>query len=306
MGTVIGDPQLGLGLRTPARPLRLSRDLRNVPLEKYRLPKDGRKWKAIARDRMALAEWLATYGDADGSRIHPSVNSMIRHFGWSHGKNAYLLNDLEELDLLVAEGLTSEHGTRRRRMNLSAFIGECWTPATRPEVQDSEQESNVTLDTTVTQTGPQKVNGESNHRFSRKLPEPTPMIALSPRTIGEKKQVAKTILVEKGYDGDIVEIALLRVVNLANQLGKIPRLAAYFVTGVENALDDPEELATCRRIADQRRGEGVSIGAPLRPNEWHDAAKIALVHWSLEEGDRVGRPARELQAERLAAAARAS
>ena len=128
------------------------------------------------------------------------------------------------------------------------------------------------------------------------------MIAFSPQTIEEKKLIAKTILVDGGRYSDVVEIALLRVANLATQLGKIPRLTAYFVKSVENALSDPEELSICRRIAEQRRSAGVPIDAPLERDEWHDAAKIALVRWSVEEAYRSGRPSRELQAERLAAA----
>ena len=109
--------------QTSARPLRLSRDLRNVPLDKYRLPKEGRKWKTIARQRMALAEWLATHGDADGSRIYPGEKSMTCHFGWSRATTFRLLKDLKKLHLLESKGLTSERGTRVRSMNLSAFLG---------------------------------------------------------------------------------------------------------------------------------------------------------------------------------------
>jgi hypothetical protein len=115
--------QRDLDLRIPSRPLRLSRDLREIPVHKYRLPKDRRKWKAIARERMALAEWLATHGDADGSNIFPGVTRMMDHFGWSRGKLFYLLADLKELRLLESEGLRRERGPRVRRMNLQAFLG---------------------------------------------------------------------------------------------------------------------------------------------------------------------------------------
>ena len=122
-------------LMRTGRALRLSRDLGNVPVENYRLAKDGRKWRAIARDRMSLAEWLAIHGDGDGSRIFPSVGSMTRHFGWSRSKTFYLLEDLKTLELLVrrtdGRKLTGEHGTRIRRMDLAAFLG-------RAGVQDSQ------------------------------------------------------------------------------------------------------------------------------------------------------------------------
>src|SRR5580704_17420757 len=91
--------QQDLGLQVPSRPLRLSRDLAKVSLDRYRIEnKDGRKWKSIAWERMALAEWLAVHGDGDGSRIFPSEATITRHFGWSRRKTFYLLADLKELE----------------------------------------------------------------------------------------------------------------------------------------------------------------------------------------------------------------
>ncbi len=143
----------------------------------------------------------------------------------------------------------------------------------------------------------------SNHRFPLNPPKPTN--ALTPRTIEGKRQAAKEILLENGHDADVVEIALLRAAHLASELGKIPRLTAYFVRSGENSLGDEEELATCRRIAAQRKIDGIPMHASLQRDEWHDAAKIAFVHRSVEDADRLGRPAREIQAERLAHAAAA-
>lgn len=149
-----GGTQRDLGLQVPARPLRLSRDLRDIPVDCYRLPEDGRKWKSVARERMALAEWLATHGDADGSRIFVSVASMSQHFGWSRGKTFCLLSNLESLGLLEKKGLLRPRGPRKRHMNIAAFLTAA--TARTAEVQDSgpksrirEQESNVTLDRTV-------------------------------------------------------------------------------------------------------------------------------------------------------------
>ena len=86
---------------------------------------------------MALAEWLALHGDADGSRIFPSTHSITRHFGWSRRQTFYLLKNLKELRLLDSCGLTSEHGTRVRRMNLAAFLGAGVQDSGGPGVQDS-------------------------------------------------------------------------------------------------------------------------------------------------------------------------
>jgi hypothetical protein len=115
---------------------KLSRDLRDAPLERYRITEqhrpenprrgwrpDGRKWKVIARDRMSLAIWLSTFGDGDGRRIFPSIYRMVVHFKWSRSKLFILLDDLKVLCLLVDEGLLCERGPRRRRMDVPAFIG---------------------------------------------------------------------------------------------------------------------------------------------------------------------------------------
>ena len=294
-----GDAQPGPGLQKPARPLRLSRDLRDIPMVRYRLPRDGRKWRAIARERMALAEWLATHGDPDGSRIWPAVASIIRHFGWSRGKTFYLLDDLKQLRLLESRGLHGERGPRERAMNIAAFLrGEALTAT---EVQHSEPKSNVTVDTTDLQTDKRKSG--SDLRFSTNCP--TPMTALSPRTIEAKRQTARSILIrEGGYEPDMVDVALLRVEDLARALNKTPRSVAYFVASVKNSLADEDETELCRFIATERRRSDVPIDAPLRPDEWHAASKIAFVHAVVEDASRLGRPAREIGAERLAAAAR--
>jgi hypothetical protein len=164
-------------------PLKLSRDLREIPVERYRLPKDGRKWKAIARDRMSLAGWLATHGDGDGSRIYPSVRSMVLHFGWSRAKTFYLLDDLKKLHLLEpAERdtprenratrhnrgpLTSEHGTRVRRMNLPAFLGA--------EVQDSQNLQKAEVQDSMAEV--QSKFGPNRHPTDTKSTPPTPPLA---------------------------------------------------------------------------------------------------------------------------------
>src|SRR5216684_1535646 len=104
---------------------KLSRELAAVPIEKYRMWKDGRKWNAVARERMALADFLSNFGDADGTRIFPSIKTIMQKFGWSHGKTCYLLDDLRGLRLLQDTGHYSGpqfHRTRVRQMNLAVFL----------------------------------------------------------------------------------------------------------------------------------------------------------------------------------------
>lgn len=186
-----------------------------------------------------------------------------------------------------------------RGHQLNAWASTCWERPAYEVCAESYAEP-------VSETAPiqysvvQESGGReaSNHRFSSG--EPT--IAFPAATLESKAQTAKQILVEKGHPPDVVEIALLRVANLAEAKGKNPQSVAYFVKSVESNLDDEGEFAACRKIAADRRSSGVPLGAPLQVNEWHAAAKIAFVHSAVEEGARSGRRASTVAAERLAAA----
>jgi hypothetical protein len=106
------------------------RDLRDAPLEEFRLPDDKRQWKPLARNRQALANFLATYADGDGSRIFPSVATMTEHFGWSRATAFRLLADLRALGLLSEKtGLHGERGTAVRKMDVTRFRGRTFTGA---------------------------------------------------------------------------------------------------------------------------------------------------------------------------------
>jgi hypothetical protein len=132
--------------------LKLSRELAKIPVEKYRMSKDGRKWAAVARNRMMLADFLGNFGDGDGTRIFPAVSTMAKKFGWSEAKTYYLLADLRELRLLENTRHYSgpqHRRTRVRQMNVNTFL----SPPPEPPLsglqdstfQDSkiEQDSNI-------------------------------------------------------------------------------------------------------------------------------------------------------------------
>jgi hypothetical protein len=116
-----------------SKSVKLSRELAKIPVGKYRLEEDGRKWKAICHDRMGLAGFLGVHGDGDGTRIFLSIKTMMQHFKWSHGKLCYLLEDLRELLLLEDTPNYSHHGTRIRQMNLAAFLDRPEPPLPDPK-----------------------------------------------------------------------------------------------------------------------------------------------------------------------------
>jgi hypothetical protein len=79
-------------------------EVRNLPLEAFRLPTDGRKWKQSARSRCALLGRLATYANPDGTftrngiNYSPSLLTLLKHVSQ---KSYYrLADDLQRLGLL--------------------------------------------------------------------------------------------------------------------------------------------------------------------------------------------------------------
>jgi hypothetical protein len=48
--------------------------VRNLPLERFRLPNDGRKWKQAARSRQGVLEHLSTFANGDGTFVRSGRN----------------------------------------------------------------------------------------------------------------------------------------------------------------------------------------------------------------------------------------
>jgi hypothetical protein len=99
------------------------RDWRDFTLDYYRLPSDGRKWRAAASNRRQLLEYLATFADGDGSNVQVGVERMEDKFQpISRATIFRLLDDLRELRALAPKsGLTSRYGTAVRSLTLEAF-----------------------------------------------------------------------------------------------------------------------------------------------------------------------------------------
>ena len=82
-----------------------SQEVERIPLEAFRLPKDGRKWKQSARSRSGLLLRLSVKANPDGTFIgphgqnfSPSFERLSKHV--SRGSYTYLTNDLRDLGLL--------------------------------------------------------------------------------------------------------------------------------------------------------------------------------------------------------------
>jgi hypothetical protein len=87
--------------------------VRDLPLERFRLPTDGRKWRVVARQRRALLLELSAFANGDGTFVRdvpgsddpvnysPSEQRLLKH--WAHGSLYRRQNDLRLLHLLEWE-----------------------------------------------------------------------------------------------------------------------------------------------------------------------------------------------------------
>lgn len=148
----------------------------------------------------------------------------------------------------------------------------------------------------------QRVRVEQSSVSSLSQKTKKPMIALPSRTVSEKREKAKQILVAAGHEADLVEIILRRIEVLRFVVGSSPRTPSYFVCAARNALEDTEELRMCRVIVAERRRTGVSMDAPLRVDECSDASKVRFLHAAVEVAAEQGRRSAEVIEERMAAA----
>jgi hypothetical protein len=95
------------------------------------MPNDGRKTALLGRERKQLADFLATFADADGSRIFPSVETIATALDRSRATIFRRLDDLCALGVLGKEGYHGEHGSRIRRLRPEKL-------ANRAELSDSD------------------------------------------------------------------------------------------------------------------------------------------------------------------------
>jgi len=155
--------------------LKCSHDVRNIPLERFRLPDDGRKWKQAARSRSALLCRLATYANADGTFMRdsrnysPSLKTLLNHLG--HGSYYRLTDDLHGLGLL----------SWKREKHYERRVYTIHVPEQVPDSQEDPLETGPAFDDEEQQqvphspiTGPTLVNNRSHHGQHPSLPPEEP------------------------------------------------------------------------------------------------------------------------------------
>jgi hypothetical protein len=95
------------------KPIRCLLDIREIPLEYFRHPRDQRKWKQAARGRYDLLYKISSWADPDGSvgRFSPSMKRLEQHYG--HGSLYRRMDDLRDLGFLNWQREKSHYGQRQ-------------------------------------------------------------------------------------------------------------------------------------------------------------------------------------------------
>jgi len=94
----------GSPMSAPNQSLKCSQWVRSIPLERFRLPGDGRKWQQVARSRKAFLLHLSSYANSDGTFVRagrnysPSLKTLLKDF--CRGSYTQYSDDLRTLGLL--------------------------------------------------------------------------------------------------------------------------------------------------------------------------------------------------------------
>jgi hypothetical protein len=138
-----------------------SRIVRDLPLERFRLPLDGRKWRVLARKRRSLLLDMSEYANGDGTferqlsgqtnpvNFSPSEQRLLKH--WAKGSLYRYQKELRLLDLLDWDRPNHHH---RRIYVISAAAPDPFLPReehvpdskekhvpdSQEQVQDSEEQ----------------------------------------------------------------------------------------------------------------------------------------------------------------------
>jgi hypothetical protein len=126
----------------------------------------------------------------------------------------------------------------------------------------------------------------NHHRFSTTTQTDDDGLRVCERDIDTLQSKAKKLLLERGHSQPVVEIAIMRVEDLARAKGSIPRSVAYFLKSIERSLEDSREVEAIATIVRQRLDRGVALTAPLEPHERHDAITVGPEPRDLETFER--------------------
>jgi hypothetical protein len=121
---------------------RCSQQVREIPLEQFKLDRDGRKWKSAARNRYNLLLRLSTHANGDGTflspdgkrNFSPSMERLQEHYA---RRTLYrLMNELQELGMLPWRREKNHYGRRIYEIKMPDDGGNY---VDKPDVKHQEQ-----------------------------------------------------------------------------------------------------------------------------------------------------------------------
>jgi hypothetical protein len=111
----------------PDTAIRCLLDVTKIPPDRFALPDDGRKRKALCDERKAVAIQLASAADPDGSNITLGAGTVAKRTGRTRPTIVARFEDLERLGLLKWDGKWKRwpdgKTTKIRRLDLRSFAG---------------------------------------------------------------------------------------------------------------------------------------------------------------------------------------
>jgi len=139
--------------------LKCSQVVRAIPLERFRLPTDGRKWKQVARSRKAFLLHLSSYANSDGTFVRngrnysPSLKTLLKDF--SRGSYTRLTDDLHAFGFL--DWTREKHYDRR--------IYEIHLPEAAPTPTPNQYPDSQESVSTFTQGSVPTFDGKTSNQY---------------------------------------------------------------------------------------------------------------------------------------------
>jgi hypothetical protein len=97
-------------------------DAMKIEADEFRMPDDGRQWRASAGQRKTMFINLAAFADKFGRGACPSVNTLQERTGFSRSTTFRYLADLMLKGWIVNRGKSRFQGTTTWDLNLSPIV----------------------------------------------------------------------------------------------------------------------------------------------------------------------------------------
>ena len=256
------------------KPMRCSLDVRKIPIEAYKHPSTGRKWKAVARGMRAVLVDLASYADPNGAlgKFSPKMETLEEH----HNPSTLYdnMNKLRDVGLLKWD---RENHYKRRQYTI-LLPGRSDPPSKPGGIEEVPQEhlrdtvenhlrgSRITpprfADNTSEIRGDDSPHVPQNTEINEKVETPPSITVLGTVKPSVPPSVNSETVRNADLGGRLVEMLSAASGKMFSQVGlaEVLTLAAKY--------DETESIATVARWLKQRDLTGATCPWRLLANEF--------------------------------------